>query len=77
MGKVLRKIVHDRAQGIVVVPDWDTKPWFIMLKNIQVSEPMIIPVTNNTLFLHSSLQQKPHPLAGSLRLRVCKVSGES
>ena len=36
VGKVLQKIVQEQATGIVVVPDWDTKAWFIMLKTFRL-----------------------------------------
>lgn len=26
--RVIQKIIHDRAEGIVVVPWWPSQPWF-------------------------------------------------
>ena len=28
IAKVLRKIINDRAEGVLIVPWWDTQPWF-------------------------------------------------
>lgn len=36
--RVIRKIVIDKAEGIVVVPKWATQPWFPLLQKIKLDE---------------------------------------
>ena len=36
IGKVLHKIVFDVATGIIVVPDWPTQPWYILLMRLLI-----------------------------------------
>ena len=76
---VIQKFIADGAEGILVVPDWKTKPWFTLFANIIVAKPLLIPVTNDLLFLpfHRSGQQEPrlsHPLAGKLRLIAARCT---
>ena len=32
--RVLQKIHHERATGILIVPDWPSQPWFIQVRRI-------------------------------------------
>ncbi len=84
---MMQKIRMEGAQVIVVVPKWPTKPWFTIMKNMIVGQMVEIPVTDDTLFLSSSLkenrrtthtrgQQKRHPLVGQLTLMVGRLSGK-
>ena len=70
ISKCLQKIQCDGAAGLIVVPNWPTQPWFPLLKNMLVEEPMFIrrrvdlvtqPVTND-----------PHPLHNQLDLLCCR-----
>ena len=36
VGRCIQKIMQDKAQGILVVPNWTTQAWFPFLKDIQV-----------------------------------------
>ena len=72
---VLQKFIEDRAEGILVVPYWKTKPWFTMFANLIVSEPLLIHVIDDVLFLpfdrgteYQRSVRRTHPMAGKLRL---------
>ncbi len=71
---VLQKIMQEKAEGIVVVPWWPTKPWFTQFANMICADPLVIHVTDQTLFLPFSL--RTHPLSGRLRLIVGTLSGD-
>ena len=75
IGRVLQKILNEKAEAILITPDWPTKSWFALLPNIIVGKPLMIDVVHDTLFLCSSAPHRIHPLAGKLRLRAQKVQG--
>ena len=72
IGRILQKISTDNATAIIIVPDWPTQPWFTRLRQLLVRTPLEIPVTPHTLHLPHD-PNRPHPLAGRLRLLACKV----
>lgn len=49
--RTLKKIIVDRALGIVVVPYWETQPWFPLFMSLLLCPPMILP--NNSLLFPS------------------------
>ena len=75
---VLQKIINDQAEGIVVVPFWESQPWFTLFRKLLITEPLIIPVDTHELFLPFDRKQRRmrHPLARKLRLMVgiCSAS---
>lgn len=52
--KTLRKIIRDKATGIVVVPLWPTQPWYPLFKRLLISRPLIFEPRNNLILCHSS-----------------------
>lgn len=58
--KVLRKIVTDKAEGIVVVPKWPTQPWYPLYQRLLISDVITFHSESNALIfpLHS---HQPHP----------------
>lgn len=36
--KTLRKIISDKARGIVIVPLWPTQPWYPLYKSLLISD---------------------------------------
>lgn len=70
--KLLRKIVQDGAEGIVVVPFWPTQPWFPFFKSLVVGKIMYLGPNNKLL---SCPFRKNHPLSKKLILAVGKLSG--
>lgn len=59
--RTLTKIIHDRAQGIVVVPLWSAQPWFSMFTEMLESEPIIFQPHPNLLL--SPYRDAHHPLS--------------
>ena len=51
---LVQKIIHEKARGILVVPEWTTKSWYTMVHKITVSTPLLFLVTDDVLSLHSS-----------------------
>ena len=72
--RVLTKIEHDKAKGIVVVPLWHTQPWFPKLLKLLTHKPCILPPRPNLLSLPFS--DRLHPLRDRLRLTACLLSGK-
>ena len=71
----LRKVEQDQAIGVILVPFWQTQPWFTMLLHLLIDNPVFLPRLdylltqphNNTL----------HPLRKQLKLMACKISGKA
>ncbi|KAJ8912378.1 hypothetical protein NQ315_014746 [Exocentrus adspersus] len=74
IGKVLNKVIRDKAKGILVVPLWHTQYWYPIFEKLCVEEPFIIK-PNKELLL--SPFRTPHPLWKKLSLAVGKLSGGS
>ena len=87
LGKVLQKIVQDRAQTIVVAPEWPSKPWFTLFKKLCVSHIHRIYINDDNLCLSHRMERRTparmtgdpprqtHPLAGRLVLMVATLCG--
>lgn len=71
--KVLRKIKNEKAEGIVVVPEWPAQPWFPLFYSMSISEPIYLKPNINLLI---SCNREPHPLWRNLTLVVAKLSGK-
>lgn len=52
--KTLRKIILDKATGIIVVPDWPTQPWYPVFRKLLISDCVTFPPSNRALISHSS-----------------------
>lgn len=70
---VLRKIVNDKATGIVVVPNWPTQPWYPMFTSLLCEDPLILMPSDNLLL--SPCRSRIHPMSHKLSLVVGKLSG--
>jgi len=71
--RVLKKIVVDRATGIVVVPHWTSQPWFPLFTKLLMKKPLIFKPSPTLLV--SPCRSIRHPLAGKLSLMVGILSG--
>ena len=61
MGKVLEKILTDKAEAIVVAPYWPTQPWFTTLTEMITGEPLVIePNINNSSSFQINQQNAIH-----------------
>ena len=75
VSKVLSKICQEKAEGIVVLPNWPTQSWFAKAKQMLVQPPVYLKPQKNLL----SLPPKPmdlHPLHAKLSLIVCHLSAK-
>lgn len=70
--KVLQKIMHDKARGIVVVPRWPTQPWYPLFKKLKVSRSLIFRPDPKLL---TSPFRTEHMLQRSLTLEAAVLSG--
>ena len=74
ISKVLTKIQYDKADGILIVPLWQTQPWFPKMLKLLVQSPVILPRQSDLLSL--SYSDRMHPLRDRLRLVACHLSGK-
>lgn len=70
--KCLRKIIDDRADGILVYPHWPSQPWFPLLQNLIVSD--VLYLSPNKYLLQSHFRDY-HPLHKKLTLGVARLCG--
>lgn len=70
--RVLRKIITDKGQGIVVVPNLPSQPWFPSFKSLIIGDPIYLSPDAN--LLESPCISMCHPLASSLELIAAKLS---
>lgn len=70
--KVLRKIVTDRATGIVVVLDWPNQSWYPLFMSLRMQEVIIVEANSNFLSYPSSSHNER---ISQIRLIVGKLSG--
>ncbi|VEN50435.1 unnamed protein product [Callosobruchus maculatus] len=68
---VIKKIIKDKAEGILVVPWWPNQPWFPLLQRITISHILLSP--SNTLL---TFNRTPHPLWKKTTLAAAAVSGK-
>ncbi|XP_060542717.1 ligand-dependent nuclear receptor corepressor-like protein isoform X6 [Pantherophis guttatus] len=71
--RVIRKLLEERAQLLLVATFWPVRPWFVDLMNLSVAPPRQIPVSKVIL----SQGHLIHPDPGWLRLTVWRLSGSS
>ncbi|XP_015185988.1 PREDICTED: uncharacterized protein LOC107071471 [Polistes dominula] len=72
--RTLRKIINEKAVGIVVVPLWLTQPWYPLFTSSLI-EPTITFKPDINL-LKSLYRYESHPLASHLSLVAGKLSGQ-
>lgn len=74
LGSCIQKIRLEEVNAIIVAPLWPTRPWFTRLMELLVDQPLLIPQRKDMIFMpHKSLI---HPLQGTLKLMICRVSGK-
>ena len=74
--KAIRKIIQDKARGILVVPYWPTQTWYPVLLQILEQPPTILQPSAKLLQMPSQ-PDLCHPLHNKLRLAICLVSGKN
>lgn len=63
LARVLRRLIDDQAEGVVVVPWWPSQPWFPRFQRILLEKSLIFSPSNDLL---SAPLRCQHPAAKSL-----------
>ena len=63
VGRAVQKCIHDKAEGILIIPDWPSQPYYNLVHVISVAEPFEFTVFNDELLLPFSSNTERHPLA--------------
>ena len=72
-GRRLEKIHANKAEGILIVPQWPSQSWYPKLLRLLVVPPIVIHPKRNLLVLPGRRQL--HPLREKLTLLACLLSG--
>ena len=72
--RILQKIEHEEACGILIVPLWTSQSWFPKLLRLLIDHPVLLPPRPH-LITHP-LTGRDHPQK-KMRLIACHVSGKS
>ena len=59
--QVIQKIILEKAQGVLVLPNWATQPWYPLLNRMLIKTPQILLPSKHLLNLPASPDQL-HPL---------------
>ena len=70
--KVLKKIREDKATGILIVPFWQTQPWYPIFLEMLIDNPIVFNPSSSLLL--SSCREKQHPLSHQLSLIAGHIS---
>lgn len=71
--RVLRKIISDRAEGVVVVPWWSSQPWFPLFNRLVVQGPILFEPNIKML---SSPFREVHPTWSKISLAAARLSAK-
>ena len=71
----LQKIEQDQATGVLLVPVWQTQPWFTPLLHLLVDSPVLLP--QSRCLLTQPHNHALHSLRKQLKLMACKLSGKA
>ena len=76
IGRCLRKVINDEAEGIIVVPNWPNQIWYPLLFKLIIQIPILLPSSRKLLSLPTS-ETSTHPLWKNLNMLVCVISGKT
>lgn len=71
ISRVLQKIMNDEAEGIVIVPNWPSQPWYPLWHKLRVSKELFFGPSSHLL---KSPFRKIHPLQDDLILVAARLS---
>ena len=74
--KTLRKIIQERAKGIIVIPNWPTQVWYPLVKPLLLKPPQRLHPSKTLLHLPTN-PEEVHPLHKKLEILICLVSGQT
>lgn len=73
IGRLLQKMLIDRAEMIFVAPLWNTHHWFTKILKLLVADTIILPLTQHILSFPVE-PERTHPLK-KLKFCECRLSG--
>lgn len=79
IGKVLQKCAREKAQLVLIVPNWPTQHWFPMVHNLMATtkgNPITIPNSQSTVRLPYKYDAT-HPIWHRLNLLCYRINGNS
>ena len=74
--QVINKLVRDRTTGIIITPAWHTCPWYPLLLERAIANPILLPKQQD-LLLDPAGNQHPMVQNNKLQLVAWKVSAEN
>ena len=74
IGRCLQKVNHEKAEGLLIAPNWPTQPWYPLLMSMSIQEPVLI--HKHPYLLTQPVSQELHPLHDRLDLLCCRISGQ-
>lgn len=72
IGRVLEKIIADKAAGMMVVPGCINQYWFIMLQDLFIKKSSVIPPSEDQLILPNQPLTR-HSLSRNFEMLACLV----
>ena len=72
--KVIQKVVHDKAVGVIIAPVWKAQPWYPMLLECLTADIFVLPSAGEIL-QHPTLPPSSHSMGERLTLAAYRVSG--
>ena len=73
IGRVLKKVELERANIILVVPEWQSQYWFAKLMSMLIEPPFFLPRSRRTMT--NPVNSRATPVTS--RLMVCNIAGLS
>lgn len=73
IGKVLSKIIKEGAEGIMVVPEWKSQPWYPLFLKLLLEDPLYFKPHNKLILSPSRMN---HPIWDRITLVVGRLSGK-
>ena len=71
--RVIRKIIDDRSEGVLLVPYWPAQVWYPLFLELLIEEPFFLGPRANLI---TSPFREVHPLASNLILVAGRLSGK-
>ena len=76
IGRVIHQVQQDKAEGMLVIPNWRTRHWFPRVMSMLIAQSVLIPSTMGLLQLPHYMTAV-HPLYQKMLHLVCHLSGEA
>ena len=74
---LLKKIQEDRGEGVCVLSNWPTQPWFPKAMCMIIRPPVKVKACKSLMALPNQPGKKIHPLHKKLDLLICLLSAKS